>query len=266
MTIHLELEVEEEIDNKIADVAFLKRMGRFREAHECFRANLADYIQNSVPVMAEYAGILLEQGYFGCIFESFDDEAITKSCLATPTDELSADQVNIVLVLQLARSYSDPDLRMALDVAQMASEFLQTRQPRNSHDRIDSAELHVLCQYLKLTSYIRMNSNMQVRTGRFDFRLGWQQWVGLYRNLMDESRHWDLRDTVDAFVSAFGSRNTCSSLLGEDSVEAGITKLLDDWGRTVPAETSDLCLLDILACVCREGVVMRMIIATPRAS
>jgi hypothetical protein len=255
MTIRLELEFEEDIDSKIAALASLKRMGRFREAHEYFRANLADYLQDSVPVMVEYADMLLAQGYFSCIFESFDDDAITKSCMTVAIDELSAEQVNLVLVLQLARSYSDPDMQTALNVAQMASKFLETRPPRNSHGCIGSAELHVLCRYLKLSSYIRMSSNI-LWAAHFELRFGWQQWVGLYRDLLGGSRHWDLRDSMDAFVSAFGPRQACISLLGEDSVEAGISKLFDDWGRTVPTETSELCLLDILVCFCRECVVM----------
>jgi hypothetical protein len=71
---------------------------------------------------------------------------------------------------------------------------------------------------------------------------------------MDESRHWELRDIMVSFVSTFGAPQASASLLGEDLLETGISKLLNDWERTVVAETSDLCLLDIMVCFCRKFI------------
>lgn len=85
---------------------------------------------------------------------------------------------------------------------------------------------------------------------------GWQQWVGLYRTLLEEGRHWDIRDTIAAFVKAFGPLQTCNNLLGEESLATGIPKLVRDWGMLVADETDGLCLLDILVCFCRAIVAM----------
>lgn len=134
MTIRLELDIEEDIEGKIADVAFLKRMGRFREADEYFRDHLSDYLQDP-RVVLEYADMLLAQGDFGRIFESFDDEEITRAELSRPSyttmsmEEQAATgvQINLLLMLHLARSYSDPNIGVSRAAARFAYNYLQAR-------------------------------------------------------------------------------------------------------------------------------------------
>jgi hypothetical protein len=62
-TIHLQLDVEEDLETHLEEFSRLKRLGSFKDAEEYFQTNLHEFI-NVPPVSVEYADMLLTQGAY----------------------------------------------------------------------------------------------------------------------------------------------------------------------------------------------------------
>ncbi|EFX04381.1 hypothetical protein CMQ_1309 [Grosmannia clavigera kw1407] len=243
MTIHLELDIEEDIESKMAELDRLRRLGRFREADAYLQNNLSGHLQD-VSVILVYANLLLEQGDYGRLFGFFASETdISRASTDMAPGQLSdkpAEEVNLALLLQLARCRSDPDLQNANTIACIGFNFLQEQAVP---DGVGTIEIFTTIYY----------SSDIITAFDFDFYAsGWQKWVGHYRSLLNEGRHWELRDIVVAFVPAFGPVQTCTSLFKTDSLVAGVSKLVHEWAvASVDDETSRICLLDILVSICK---------------
>ncbi|KAJ6442076.1 CCR4-Not complex component, Not1 [Purpureocillium lavendulum] len=274
-TIRLEIDIEEDVDSNIEEFVRLKRMGWFRKADDYFQECLSAHFQTP-SVAVEYADMLLEQGFVRPIFEAIDDEAVTAACDAIPEHELAAnheDEINLLLVLHLARSRHDPDLPRAYAAAQIARSYLEQRMTADQ-DSLNPTEVRLkqrcflhgvktyrLVQVRILSRYLflfrQMASVANLATPKdLDVIKGWKDWPRLYHTLLRESRHWDLRDVVLASVSAFGPFSACNILFGEYSIVDGVSDLISTWKKTECDDTSSLCLLDILTCFGEETVKM----------
>lgn len=62
-TVHLELEVEEDLESELEEFSRLKRLGHFKAAEQHFQNTLRDYIE-APPLAVEYADMLLQQGAY----------------------------------------------------------------------------------------------------------------------------------------------------------------------------------------------------------
>lgn len=82
-TIHLELDIEEDVDDKIQHLVRLKRLGRFHEAATFFDENLTDHLREKT-VMNTYAELLLEQGDYKTFFEAFNVDRVTHTIQMAP--------------------------------------------------------------------------------------------------------------------------------------------------------------------------------------
>lgn len=135
LTIHLELDIEDDLASKIADLEHLKRLGRFHDADTYFENNLVTHFHDG-SVILSYADLLLEKGDYGRIFESLaDGDNIGRLATALRSSKLwrnRGEEINISLILQLARSCSDPNLEHADNFARDGFAFLQYKSRQHN--------------------------------------------------------------------------------------------------------------------------------------
>jgi hypothetical protein len=62
-TVHLELDIEEDVEGQLEELSRLKILGHFNVAEQHFQTNLRDY-SDVPPVAVEYAEMLLQQGAY----------------------------------------------------------------------------------------------------------------------------------------------------------------------------------------------------------
>jgi hypothetical protein len=129
VTVHLEVDIEKDIDSCVDEFLRLKRMGHYKDAEEFFQLHLLDDA-NYLPVTVEHADMLLRQGAYKKLLETVDDEEVLDLCGAMSAGELrgtKGEEVSLLLIASLARSERIPNISMAAEALSIASKFMETR-------------------------------------------------------------------------------------------------------------------------------------------
>ncbi|KAI1354853.1 hypothetical protein F5Y01DRAFT_218609 [Xylaria sp. FL0043] len=229
LTMHLDLNIVEDIEQDLDEFCRLARLGNFHAAKRFFFENLEEQMSNPY-VFVQYAQMLLDMGNYAAI-----------AGLRTPDglDGIDMLRVNWNLVWLLAEIHIRGVSKHHVNhVATEAIELWSRRDPPGS------TEVQILSLILRILAQRYSSDENHGVDVSFD-------WAGIYKQLLSEGRIWDFRDLFVAMLSYSGEHATCHCFLGVhfDS-PALIDKLVRDWSTDTFDESISLALLDIIAFLC----------------
>lgn len=151
VTIHLELDVEDDVDANLREFVRFTRRGDFKRAEQYYRDNLARHSEHP-KVVVEYVRMLLEKGAYGAIHElGIDEVGLAEICrhtipLCRRRTPHSVEALQLLALVHTARALSDPDLDEAEHAADDVLDFLLDlwmvwEQPPSSHAEVGRKRL-----------------------------------------------------------------------------------------------------------------------------
>lgn len=125
VSIHLQIEVEEDGEGKLDEFVQLKRIGDFRAAVAYFEENLSENFEH-LPIAVEYAEMLFEQGAYQSIIETIDVDQMVQleECLRTGSTALTDQKIKLLLIFHLAKFYSGSSLFSAPSFASVVRAYI----------------------------------------------------------------------------------------------------------------------------------------------
>ncbi|KAM7190990.1 hypothetical protein V8F20_009528, partial [Naviculisporaceae sp. PSN 640] len=231
VTLHLELDVEDDIDTNLGEFIRFTRRGDYKRAEQYYQDNLACHSEQP-EVVLEYVRMLVEKGAYKTIRTLGIDEVGLADVCRSPTAPKAVQAVQLLLLLHKARSLSEPDMQATSTALLAARELVASL-------RIDQEEAEEPQPLTPTVAHRMINLppvdailSLSLRT--------------TYTNLLSDSRCWEIRDTVITSIKLFGLRETLSEIFPAISTVEAFSRLTVDWGTMERDELSDLALLDIL--------------------
>ncbi|KAI0436253.1 hypothetical protein F4803DRAFT_242104 [Xylaria telfairii] len=232
LTIHLELNVIEDIGPDLDEFCRLAKLGNFDAAKRFIFENLREQM-NSPYVFVQYAQMLLDMGDYAAI-----------QALRSPLglDNITMLRMNWSLVRLLADLHiKGVSVGQVNDVITEAVKLLQTRSLKN---RLGSTEVQVLSLVLCLLA-LRYPSADGIDVSHIF------EWDTVYQHLLSEGRIWDFRDLFVSFLQHSTQETTCFQFLHvQFNSPTFIDTLVGDWLTETFDEPTSLALLDIVASLC----------------
>ncbi|KAL4921487.1 hypothetical protein BDW62DRAFT_174768 [Aspergillus aurantiobrunneus] len=250
MTMHFEMQVAEDVDALLEEFSRLKKLGDFHSAEQYFHENL-DLYANLLPVVIEYADMLLEQGSYNRVDQFMGSQ---RSLITKITEDLDMQQETVMYLanLNLIEAFADMHSHRTLDGAYKVVRYVEkTMRPilRAGHppvSRLDSAHVQIIRYALKILSHIERETDL-VPERHFDY---WSNWAYLYKPLVQEGRIWDARDIILASLEAEGAHNTWGMIFKDSATSpSAFAQLFSDWDIVNYDESTYLALLDIIVAV-----------------
>ncbi|KAF5984244.1 hypothetical protein FCOIX_2747 [Fusarium coicis] len=236
-TVHLELDVVNDLDDELEEFNRLVRQGLFRNAQSFFDQYLAT--QKSNPwIFVQYAEMLIEMGDYKSFHELNLDHIVFQHGTTTlESDALEILERNWNLLQVTALSHTHFSMRQIRDQVPTLGKTLSLSENPGS------TEIRIACLIIrtaKIRAIRHTYSSLYSTT-----RLGvWADWEKVYRNLLRYGRIWDFRDLFLALWNAVGTIKTEEMLFGERSI---FEVILIDWSAPEGDGSTLLALLDILA-------------------
>ncbi|CRG89772.1 Sodium channel protein type 4 subunit alpha [Talaromyces islandicus] len=156
VTVHLDVNVQIDLTDDVAELARLNRLGWFRQGVTLYEEKLQNH-KDFFPVAAEYADLLLQQGNYGAVSKFISD------CPLMVFQGKSAGQKNYApdeeMVLKAIKAYADilcqGNLSTAIDAAIEMSDFLK----RESVDSLKGTKIHMVELHIQIINFIGFSSN-----------------------------------------------------------------------------------------------------------
>ncbi|KAK3313325.1 hypothetical protein B0H66DRAFT_642895 [Apodospora peruviana] len=248
VTVHLELEVEDDMEANIQVFTRLRRIGDFKRANQFSKQYFQPTSHIGSPELVEDLSMLLSQGAFNDLSKTVsqvDDDTLARIC-TDPDETTRAAAIHFLLISHLTSGESDPDLPSSIAAAEIAVRFL-TERLRGLEEGLPLGpeDFNILCQYLQLIAVIESDTRL-VTDQDIHCLKPRRRWPILYRILLAEDRYWDLHDFIIASLNAVGERDTFQYLFADKSITGALSKLLADWKEMETDDLSDLALLQIL--------------------
>ncbi|OBT53955.1 hypothetical protein VE04_04747 [Pseudogymnoascus sp. 24MN13] len=278
-TVHLELDVEDDVESRLEEFSRLVRLGHFKEAELHFETHLFDH-NDLEPVLLEYSDMLLDRGNYtkdeshktplpgGDGPEPAQNYGTESERHALNNGNFGPGRSNIMAMErggvtpgQLPEAVTRTEISIYLRSAYrefhskgLFKKGLQTVEldelstyinARKTDRQPCSSDLQILQYYLKVMSYLRDKSSF---LPPFMYSGIWSERPGLYKSLLSDGRIWDVRDIISASVSALGQKHTWKTFIGADIYSSAFfADFLRDWNLEEYDESSYLATLDILA-------------------
>ncbi|KAK2049292.1 hypothetical protein LZ31DRAFT_591010 [Colletotrichum somersetense] len=225
VTLHLEMDVTEDIEEELEEFSKLRRIGHFNAAKRYFEEYLESYIDN--------AYVLDQYGQF--LGEISDVHTLTKLAREYPTGDLDkVTSANWFLVCERARQF-DGDIGPQRNRDKRPN----LRRLLRSWPNLDSTELQCLINDLRV---------VKARAGETEHSAA--EYGELYAYLQHEDRIWDFRDLCYGLLALKALKKTIHCLFNKhlsslNENAAGVTQIIQQhWGGS--DEVTNLALLDIL--------------------
>ncbi|KAI0478117.1 hypothetical protein F4859DRAFT_47977 [Xylaria cf. heliscus] len=233
LTIHLELNVVEDIELDLDEFSRLAKLGNFNAANSFFFDNLQEQMDNAY-VSVQYAQMLLDMGDYAAV-----------EALRTPhsLDSIILLHMNWSLVRLLADLHiKGVPTSQVDDIVTEAVKLLQAGSCWGS------TEVQVLSLVLRLLAHRYPSGNGIDVIHLFD-------WVAIYNHLLLEGRIWDFRDLFVAFLMYNTQEVACLQfLLVNFNSSSLMDTLVGDWLTETFDEPTSLALLDIMAALCLGSI------------
>ncbi|KAF5565499.1 hypothetical protein FPHYL_4192 [Fusarium phyllophilum] len=236
-TVHLELDVVNDLDDELEEFNRLVRQGLFKNAQSFFDQYLAT--QKSNPwIFVQYAEMLIEMGDYKSFHELHLDHIVFQHGTTTmESDALEMLERNWNLLKVTALSHTHFSMRQIRDQVPTLGETFSLS------DNPGSTEIRIACLIMytaEIRAMRRTYSHLYSET-----RLGVSaDWEKVYRNLLRHGRIWDFRDLFLALWNANGTIKTERMLFGGRSI---FEVILTDWSAHDGDGSTLFALLDILA-------------------
>ncbi|KAL4882488.1 hypothetical protein BJY04DRAFT_41666 [Aspergillus karnatakaensis] len=244
-TLHFDMQVVEDVDSLLEELARFKRLGYFSAGVQYFRDKLEPFSEMA-PVAIEYADLLMEQGAYGQLDRFLLSQRIVLRDLKFNLDHLKRlSQQMLTLIEAFSSMVSHGRMKEAYEAANVAARLLgrTLSQVPWSADVFDGAVIQSTRYTLKILSYLDRESEL-ISMYHFDFLSGS---VSLYKSLVHHGRVWDARDIMLGMLEAQGLHRIWKLLFAEDISSSGACyRMLQDWDVVQYDESTYLALLDIL--------------------
>ncbi|KAK1757710.1 hypothetical protein QBC47DRAFT_265859, partial [Echria macrotheca] len=229
MIIRLSLPMHDDYDLELEEFCHLRRLGRFRDAEDYYKANLG-HLDDNPYVLVQHAEALLCSGdykSFSRLLGRPESSRIKFDC-SRGGDNLHKIFINLELLELLSQPRFPPYAGSALTTAIQGLPNIND----SSHP-----------------SYQASTAEMdRIR----DLASGCYNWQNLYHELVGEERIWDFRDLFVSVIPVFGWQETIMMFLGLSSVPDALERIVEDWYCPVYDESSTLGLLDLFTSLILE--------------
>ncbi|KAF4948981.1 hypothetical protein FGADI_9266 [Fusarium gaditjirri] len=237
VTVHLELDVVNDLDDELEEFNRLVRQGWFKNAQSFFNQYLATHKSNPW-VFVQYAEMLIEMGDY----KSFNELNLNQVFFQHGTTTVESDALDILkrnwnLLKVTALSHSHFSVKQIRDQVPTLGDMLSLS------DNPGSTEIKIACliMYTAGIRAMRDTYSLLYSETRLGVRADWEK---VYRNLLRQGRVWDFRDLFLAFWNSNGTKKTEEMLLGDRSI---FEVILTDWSVDQGDGSTLLALLDTLA-------------------
>ncbi|KAI0186870.1 hypothetical protein EV127DRAFT_164858 [Xylaria flabelliformis] len=244
VTIHLELELYDDLDERLEQLAYLSRLGHFDAARAFFSENLQD--QTDKPyVSIQYGELLLAQGDYKTLeqqnglidghYNSENDDIILLWCYWNmmqyyavshkPQDRPEGILAAAVCVIH--------DMRTALDVKDLSS-----------------TQIKFLALAMQIaSSHMTDNSQLALEEELSEFFDKFSKY--LYETLLQQGRVWDMHDLMINLIPFRSIDVVFHAIFGTSDLHQGICTIILDWTEHDPNVdiSTNLALLGLLTSV-----------------
>ncbi|KAM3073438.1 hypothetical protein ACMFMF_006644 [Clarireedia jacksonii] len=249
ITLHFELSIEVDLDERLEEVARLRRFGHFTKAEQFFRDSLMAHIQNP-RVAVEYADLLLDKGAIQHVRELVENEVVVIPIQTRPNyTACIADLYWLIfqLIVNRANIAYQGSLFDSLSFIRENRASLAALKARVSADfrlEFESMEVQLYKHLFHIRAQIGCASNFID-----DLQLFVDGPVSqtLYCNLLAQGQIWDFRDIFCASLYLNGPETTWHKFFGKACRQPDcLDRLIEDWSLDECDESSHLAILDIL--------------------
>ncbi|KAI0429900.1 hypothetical protein F5Y09DRAFT_356514 [Xylaria sp. FL1042] len=254
LTVHLTMDLEEDLEDRLDEMSRLSRLGNFSSAEKYFQEHLHHHIDNPY-VLVQYADMLLHQGDFKGVTLLKDDVMYKPEGEQSNPEELRILRVNWELIRILAKSKTLDTLSGAPAVFEEAVSVLTAMAKDSSPDRpIGSTEIEILALTLQLTGHPMLNSKW-LRYGARAIAASSSTFLRLYQALLREGRIWDFHDLVVLLPTIEDVKALTYDIFNKDLIPS-LEAMISDWSDSIHGydTSTTLGLLSILTHILLEPV------------
>ncbi|KAK0651176.1 hypothetical protein B0T16DRAFT_73808 [Cercophora newfieldiana] len=246
ITIELEMEVRDDLEEPIEEFCRLWRLGRFKDAELYFAANLTDHMHKE-SVRIPYGEMLLARGDYGAFAKIRGKEGLDHASW-DGTRQHPADRPYPFLQLlwgfrDLTKIFDYSDNRL---FGAIGGRFTTVHDLDNTFGELHVPEWAFLVNKKLLPYYLKLAQGSKFSLESFTHYIDQIHWRGIYEAILSGGRIWELRDAISLMSHIVGDAEQISaSLFGTSNVETMFSKLLDDWRLESYDEATEMALLDI---------------------
>ncbi|KAH9898747.1 hypothetical protein F4778DRAFT_782854 [Xylariomycetidae sp. FL2044] len=244
LTVHLNMDIEEDLSESLEELSRLCRLGHFTIAKQFFADELQHHIDKPY-VLVHYADMLLQQGNYAAV-AGLDPAAFRSLKREMPQSKsLKLLKLYWDLMQMFARMHTLDDIGQAQKVLYQVVQVLETAA---SDDRpMGSTEIKLLGFALHLTDHPSFKSKWCEYRDRILKIFSPARCQQLYASLMREGRLWDLHDLTTSMSSVRSLESLVFAIFGPPMINS-VRTLVSDWAS--PSHEYDtsisLALLSIL--------------------
>ncbi|KAJ2972416.1 hypothetical protein NUW58_g9190 [Xylaria curta] len=251
MTLHLEFDLQEDIEDQIEELVRLSRLGHFAVAKQIFHDSFKQHLQNPY-LLVQYADLLLQQGDFKGVVLLEGGPIFDLAKQNPESRELQLLCINWDLMQLTAKTRT-------LDAIHGVSALFDkvTRVLRGLEDReasLGSTEIKTLGLTLQLTSSPTLKAKW-LRRDRGALNDLPTVSKHVYRTLLHQGRIWDFHDLLTHMPSMGKVHSILHGIFSTDLL-ASLNTLILDW--STPSHEYDtattLALLSILTHIVLEPI------------
>ncbi|KAI1111172.1 hypothetical protein F5Y14DRAFT_426435 [Nemania sp. NC0429] len=254
LTVHLAMDLEEDLEQQLDEMNRLSRLGHFLQAREFFSENLQHHIDNPY-VVVQYADLLLHQGDFKGVTLLKDDAIYKREGEQPDSEELRMLRVNWELIQILAKSYTLDTLSGTPTVLEEAVNVLADMGRDGPSDRpISSTEVGILALVIRLTGHPVLHSKWLKYASRALAALP-TSLLRFYQTLLRQGRIWDFHDFVVLMPTIEDIKALTHDIFGKDLIPS-LQAMVSDWSDSVHGydASTTLGLLSILTHILLDPV------------
>ncbi|KAI0906275.1 hypothetical protein F4823DRAFT_89831 [Ustulina deusta] len=254
LTLHLTMDLEEDLEDRLDEMSRLSRLGHFSAAKKFFQEHLHPHIDNPY-VLVQYADLLLHQGDFKGVTHLKDDAMYRHEGEQLNSEELRILRVNWELLTILAKSKTLDTLSGAPAVFEEAVNVLAAMAEDSPPDGpMSSTEIEILALTLQLTGHPVLNSKW-IRYGARALAASSTTLLRLYQTLLRQGRIWDFHDLVVLLPTIEDIKALTYDVFGKDLIPS-LETMVSDWSDSIHGydASTTLGLLSIMTHILLEPV------------
>ncbi|KAJ8130726.1 hypothetical protein O1611_g2905 [Lasiodiplodia mahajangana] len=250
LTVHLELDLQEDLEDYMEEWARFSRLGQFKTAKKFFEQSFQHY-SKSPYILVQYANLLLQQGKFRAVTELDDGPIYDLGKKSPQYEDLHLLRINWELIQLSARMHTLDSINdvstLFVEIARVLGNLELAERP------IGSTEIKILGLTLQLTSNLTLNMEW-LRHGQRLVNAMPTLLRRLYSTLLREGRIWDFHDLLILIPTIREVDNMLRAIF-DTGLIASLKKVISDWSISDEHDTpTTLALISILTHMVLEPI------------